>query len=271
MPEHNNYFGDDHSIKPNENLNRINTCSPAELPARLQAGIGLAIASMAMGIMSLGLAIFAIGAIAGLVGAILAIIHLSKQLPLKGIAIWGLVLSIIGTAAGLGFGTLMYRSYQLMADLGDEQFQQYYGTEVPELVLTTIDGNEIKLSELRGRRVLLDFWATWCPPCKKQIPHLIQLRKTTKTEELAIIGISDEPVQKIRAFAEKTNINYSLASIKDDSTLPEPFSEVTSIPTLFLIDANGIIEIALSGYHRFDTLKRYALGPEQQQPESLSE
>lgn len=145
------------------------------------------------------------------------------------------------------------------------------GSPAPEFALRDLNGKELKLSDLKGKVVILDFWATWCPPCKKQIPHLIQLRKTTKTEELAIIGISDEPVQKIRAFAEKTNINYSLASIKDDSTLPEPFSEVTSIPTLFLIDANGIIEIALSGYHRFDTLKRYALGPEQQQPESLSE
>jgi peroxiredoxin len=185
------------------------------------------------------------------------------------------VLSLIGGAAGAGFGVFygitMYRSYKTMSELGSTQFEDYYGKKSPELVLKTIDGNEIKLSDLKGKRVMLDFWATWCGPCKKEIPHLVKLREMISADELVIIGISNEPADKIRSFGRKMKINYPLVGMDYDVKLPEPFSEVASIPAVFFIDANGVIESVLTGYHSLEKLKENALGLAMEEPISGAE
>jgi peroxiredoxin len=272
-------------VEPNVNLSGRKDGGGIQVPAgvqagqasprRVEAGIGLGVASLVLGLMSLGLSIFVIGAGAGLIGVIVAVIHLAKRLPFKGLAIWGLVLSLIGTAAGAGFGVLygiaMYRSYKTLPEISSSDFEDYYGKAAPEMTLKTIDGNEIKLSDLKGKRVVLDFWATWCGPCKREIPHLVKLRETTSADELVIIGISDEPADKIRSFGRKMKINYPLVSMGDDAKLPAPFSGVTSIPTVFFIDANGVIESALTGYHSLAKLKENALGLAMEEPASGAE
>ncbi len=237
--------------------------SSVKLPVGLQAGISLAVASLVLGLVSLPLSLFVIGAGTGLIGLILAVIHLSKRLPLKATATWGLVLSAMGLIASAGFGGFygfnIYKGYSTMQGLADAQFEEYIGTPVPDLTLTDLEGNEIILSGLKGKPIILDFWATWCPPCKKEIPHFIELRKTIKPEELAIIGISTEPAEILKPFAEKNNINYTLVSMPDDE-LPEPFNNITSIPTTFFIDDQGVIQNVLTGYHSFEELKDNALG-----------
>jgi peroxiredoxin len=265
MIEQGQYGGEERGVEPNVNLSGRRDSGGIQATADLQAGIGLGVASLVLGLMSLGLSIFVIGAGAGLIGVILAVIHLARRLPFKVLAIWGLVLSLIGGAAGAGFGLLygigMYRTYnKTMSEIGSAEFEDYYGKAAPEMTLTTIDGNEIMLSDLKGRRVMLDFWATWCGPCKKEIPDIVKLRETTRDDELVIIGISDEPADKIQSFQRKMKINYPLVSINYNVKLPEPFSEVTSIPTVFFIDANGVIENALTGYQSPAKLKENALG-----------
>ena len=151
-----------------------------------------------------------------------------------------------------------------------EKIAKYIGTAAPDITLTDLDGNKIILSELKGKRIVLDFWATWCPPCKKEIPHFIELRKTTNSKELVIIGISNESAEKIKTFAEKHNINYPLVSTQDDK-LPEPYNKITSIPTTFFIDRQGVIGNVLVGYHSFEELKDNALGDKEKMDESKSE
>jgi len=257
---------------PNANLHPEAESPSAKLPPGLQAGIGLAVASFVLGIVSLPLSFFVIGAGTGLVGLILAIVHLSKRLPLRAMALWGLVLSVVGTTAGAGLGVFyglsFYQSYSMMKEYEEKGFEEYIGTAAPEMTLTDLEGNKVTLSELKGKRVVLDFWATWCPPCKKEIPHFIELRKTTKPQELVIIGISNEPAEKIRAFAKKHGINYPLVSVPNDE-LPEPYSDIFSIPTTFFIDPQGIIESVLSGYHSLEELKDNALGDKEMIDESL--
>lgn len=128
--------------------------------------------------------------------------------------------------------------------------------EAPDFSIKDVNGNPIKLSDLKGRRVILDFWATWCPPCRKEIPHFIELRSMTKEEELAVIGISSENPETIRSFAIKNKINYPVASAGD---LPSPFSDVDSLPTTFFIDRKGIIQNVLVGYNSLEVLRAHAL------------
>ena len=250
-------------LKPNSNLSTGTEPSSIELPQGLQAGLGLAVASLVFGVVSLSLSIFAIGAAAGLIGLILAIVHLCRKLPLRAIALWGLVLSALGTTIGAGFavwyGVNIYRTYSMVENWADESFVEYIGQTAPDVNLIDLDGNKITLSELKGKRVVLDFWATWCPPCKKEIPHFIKLRQTIDSEELVIIGISNEPVEVIKTFAEKHHINYPLVSVPNDD-IPEPYSNIMSIPTTFFIDREGAIENVLSGYHSFEVLKDNAVG-----------
>jgi len=93
---------------------------------------------------------------------------------------------------------------------------------------------------------LLVFWATWCPACNAEIPHLIELRKTLGRDKLAILAISNEPPDLLKKFAAARKINYAVASA-DVSTLPPPFADVSSIPTTFFIDHKGVIKLAAEG------------------------
>ncbi len=239
------------------------------LPTGLQAGLGLAVASFVLGLISLPFAFFVIGLIPGLIGLILAIVHLHKKRLFRAMATWGLVLSCLGCLASAGLGTYygisIYTTYKFMnvMDFGESghMFDKFIGTESPDFTMTDIQGNETKLSELKGKRVILDFWATWCPPCRKEIPHFIELRKETEPDKLAIIGISDEDIEKLREFATEKKINYTIATAGD---LPAPYSDITSIPTTFFIDSKGIIQSVFSGYHSLDALKENALAPDYQ-------
>ena len=90
------------------------------------------------------------------------------------------------------------------------------------------------------------FWATWCPPCHVEIPHLIELRNTIAEDELAIIAISNEAAEMLKRFVEYKNINYTVSSVRH--RLPAPFSYVRGIPASFFIDKEGKLKLAVEGF-----------------------
>ena len=122
----------------------------------------------------------------------------------------------------------------------------WIGKPAPDFKMVDLKGNIHRVSRLKGKKIMLDFWATWCPPCKKSIPDLIKLRADSNDSELVIIGLSNEPAETLNSFAENAKINYPIVAYDN---VPAPYNEVTGIPTLFLIDSKGVIQDVLVGYH----------------------
>jgi thiol-disulfide isomerase/thioredoxin len=111
----------------------------------------------------------------------------------------------------------------------------------PDFSLKDASGAEIRLSDYKGKVVLLNFWATWCPPCKAEVPWFEEFQRTYANQGLVIIGISmDEDGWKVvRPYMEATKINYRVA-IGDDA-LAQKYGRVESLPETLLIDRDGRI------------------------------
>ncbi len=127
----------------------------------------------------------------------------------------------------------------------------WFGKTAPNFTLTDIAGRRHSLSDYRGRDVMLVFWATWCAPCKTEIPHLIALQNIMGKDKLAILAISYvtpiETTEKVKAFVKKyPRINYTIISVQP-SFMPTPYNDITGLPSAFFIDKRGKIKLATEG------------------------
>ena len=137
-------------------------------------------------------------------------------------------------------------------EVSSNPLQSWVGKPAPELKMVDLDGKIHRISRQKGKKVILDFWASWCPPCKKAIPDLIKLAGSGGSD-LVILGLSDEPTDKLAPFVKEAKMNYPVIAYKEK--LPAPYGQVTGLPTLFLIDSEGIIRDVLVGYHEPEVLQ----------------
>lgn len=122
----------------------------------------------------------------------------------------------------------------------------------------TFDYQQIKLGEMKGKVTVLDFWATYCPPCLEEIPHLVQLQEKYKAQNFEVVGLhvgGDEDRPKVSAFVEKLQMNYTLAYPEDGLT-NALFGGDSAIPQTFVFGRDGKLIRKIVG---FDTEKKAEL------------
>ena len=115
---------------------------------------------------------------------------------------------------------------------------------VPDLSGTTLDGKPFRLSEQKGKIVLVNFWATWCGPCRMEIPDLIALQKKYADKGFTVVGIAEDEPAKTKAFVEQIGINYPVMIEPDGAG--RAFG-VTALPSSVLVNRDGKVIYAMRG------------------------
>ena len=116
------------------------------------------------------------------------------------------------------------------------------GDRAPDFELRSLDGSHVKLSDLRGQPVLLNFWATWCTPCVVEMPWLVSIDQQYRVQGLRVIGVSMDDsgaTQKVAAFAKEKGVKYPVA-LGTPSTA-DAYGGVRFMPQSFFIDVDGKI------------------------------
>ena len=120
-------------------------------------------------------------------------------------------------------------------------------TTAPQLTLKDLHGRTVRLSDYRGKVVLINFWATWCPPCRAEMPDLVRLQREHRNEGLQIIGITYPPERKARVkrFARSVKVNYPI--VLGTRELKARFSSDETLPITVVIDRDGKVSEIISG------------------------
>jgi cytochrome c biogenesis protein CcmG/thiol:disulfide interchange protein DsbE len=119
------------------------------------------------------------------------------------------------------------------------------GFAAPDFTLQTLDGRSVRLADLRGRPVILNFWATWCPPCRQEIPNLMAAAAKWG-DRVAIVGIDDsEDHDTVAGFVFQESMTYTV--LLDPSHVVVDGYRVNGLPTSFFVDADGVIRDLVIG------------------------
>jgi thiol-disulfide isomerase/thioredoxin len=116
---------------------------------------------------------------------------------------------------------------------------QLIGNLAPDFELPALDGKNLKLSDLRGKAVLLNFWATYCGPCKIEMPWFVELQKEYGPQGFQIIGVAmdDASLEDIAKFAKEMGVNYPILLGKE--SVGQSYGGVSVLPTTFFLDRDG--------------------------------
>lgn len=129
------------------------------------------------------------------------------------------------------------------------------GQAVPDFTLKDIHGNTMKMSDLKGKVVILDFWATWCAPCKVEIPWFVDMYDRYKQQGLEVVGVAmDDDQGDVKPFVESHSMNYRVLLGNDN--VATQFGGIFGLPTTFIIGRDGKIQSKHMGLVSRDTFEQ---------------
>ncbi|HLO12652.1 MAG TPA: redoxin domain-containing protein [Pseudoneobacillus sp.] len=123
------------------------------------------------------------------------------------------------------------------------------GNKAPNFGLKTLDGQEVKLSDMVGKKVILNFWATWCPPCKAEMPHMQEFYEEQKNNQVTILAVnlttSEKSSDNIGSFVKDYGLTFPIV-LDSEGQVGQTYQAVT-IPTSYVIDTKGVIRKKIVG------------------------
>ncbi|HEY54365.1 MAG TPA: TlpA family protein disulfide reductase [Caldilineae bacterium] len=120
------------------------------------------------------------------------------------------------------------------------------GHPAPDFALQTLDGQTLTLSDLTGQAVVLNFWASWCPPCRAEMPELEQAYQDNQNGGLVVLGVNQGEQQAVAAdFVQQFGLTFPV--VLDQDLFASRIYKVNSLPTTFFIDRNGVIQDRVTG------------------------
>ncbi|MEC7983767.1 MAG: TlpA disulfide reductase family protein [Myxococcota bacterium] len=144
---------------------------------------------------------------------------------------------------------LLFASFLSLAapEMIPEEDVELTGRSAPDFSLKTLDGNEFRLSDHRGQVVVLSFWASWCGPCRFELPELSRIKPLYPNTKFIAVNVDRE-----RSEAERflKRVQFDLPIVWDNQAMALGEYSVVSMPTMFLIDKNGTVQYVKVGYSR---------------------
>lgn len=138
----------------------------------------------------------------------------------------------------------------------DNNNQSAKKAQAIDFKLKDLNGNELSLSSLKGKKVFLNFWATWCPPCKSEMPEIEKLYEETKDSNLIIVAVEiGEPLNTVKPFIDSNKYKFKVLLDSDNSVADK--YKINSIPTSYFIDTEGNIISEHLGAMTIDQMKEY--------------
>lgn len=145
-------------------------------------------------------------------------------------------------------------------NLSDEDEGLQKGDMAPNITMTNLAGEEVKLSDFRGKNVVLNFWATWCPPCRAEMPHMQKYYDENKEKQnVEIIGFnmtfSGDSIKKVEEFVSSYKLKFPIYTTFDENVIDQ--YAVLTMPSTYFIDEEGRIHHKVIGPINEDTLAFY--------------
>lgn len=124
-----------------------------------------------------------------------------------------------------------------------------------------VEGNKLSKADLAGKVVIVDFWGTWCPPCRKEIPHFVELSRKYRDQGLAVVGFNSEQTRDkaqatrvVRDFCKSEGVDYPCAIVTDQIMNQVP--DLEGFPTTLFLDRTGKVRLRAVGYHDISFLEK---------------
>ncbi|MBX2804001.1 MAG: redoxin domain-containing protein [Myxococcales bacterium] len=132
--------------------------------------------------------------------------------------------------------------------------EKWVGEKMPLVAALDLNGNPIRSSDFAGKVLLLDFWATWCGPCREAMPELAKLHEAHEADGLVVLGLTDEPTSRVKPFLKRRPVPYRIGIDQGRNTAD--LFEVASLPTAFVVDREGrIVEVVVgAGENAYEAL-----------------
>ncbi|MEB3102427.1 peroxiredoxin family protein [Ferviditalea candida] len=136
------------------------------------------------------------------------------------------------------------------------------GNIAPNFKLSKLDGEAVSLSDLKGKKVILNFWATWCPPCQMEMPHMEKIYKEYEKQGVVVLGVNltftEQDPAKVPVFVQDYGLSFPIALDKKGEV--SDLYAVVGYPTTYIIDSRGVISKRYQGAINYDIMRSALAG-----------